>query len=147
MAITVLILWALTGGVGVFLLRSLIGSPARPAHGDGPAAVGSARAGDRPEAGHPLLEFAHPALGVVGLGFWFMFVATHYHRFAWIAAGVLAATVVAGACWLAVNVRSRPRAGWPGLIRQAPLRLILLHGLAALTTAGLALAVSATPGH
>jgi hypothetical protein len=141
-AIVVLVLWALTGGVGVFLLRAVIA-----AQHAGSRPPGSTVPDVRAQDAHPLLEFAHPALGVVGLGFWFMFVATHYHRFAWIAVGVLAATVLAGACWLAVNARSRSRGGRPGLFRQAPLRLILLHGLAALATAALAVTASVTLGH
>ena len=142
-AIVVLVLWALTGGVGVFLLRAVIA--AQRAEGWPPPV--SAAPDDRAPDAHPLLEFTHPALGVVGLGFWFMFVLTHhYHRFAWIAVGVLAATVVAGACWLAVNVRSRRREGRAGSPGHVPLRLILLHGAAALATAGLALAVTVTLG-
>jgi hypothetical protein len=54
---------------------------------------------------HPLLEFMHPALGIIGLGSWIAFVATRYHAFAWVSFGVLLATIAAGLTWFTINRR------------------------------------------
>lgn len=154
MAVVVLVLWALTAGVGVFLLRAVsMGEVSAPPAGASAPGVGTSTppagvSGAVQQEGHPLLEFTHPALGVIGLGFWFMFVASHYRRFAWIAIGVLAATVTAGSCWLVVNViagKRRRRAG--GVSVPVPARLIVVHGLAAATTTALAVLTPLIAGH
>jgi hypothetical protein len=54
---------------------------------------------------HPLLEFMHPALGIVGLGCWMAYVATKFGTFAWVSFGVLVATIAAGLTWFTVNRR------------------------------------------
>ena len=54
---------------------------------------------------HPLLEFMHPALGIVGLGIWIAYVATKFGTFAWVSFGVLLATIAAGLTWYTVNRR------------------------------------------
>jgi hypothetical protein len=54
---------------------------------------------------HPLLEFMHPALGIVGLACWMAYVATKFGTFAWVSFGVLLATIVAGLTWFTVNRR------------------------------------------
>ncbi len=56
---------------------------------------------------HPLLEFMHPALGIVGLGCWIAFVATKFGTFAWVSFGFLLATIAAGLTWYTVNRRQR----------------------------------------
>jgi hypothetical protein len=58
---------------------------------------------------HPLLEFMHPALGIVGLGCWIAFVATKFGTFAWVSSGVLVATIAAGLTWYTVNRRHAAR--------------------------------------
>jgi hypothetical protein len=111
LAIAALVVWTLTAGAGVALL---------------------ARVGGQSSAeGHPLLEFAHPALGVIGLGSWFMFVATRYRTFEWISVGVLAVTIGAGLTWLAISTRAARRGDRPA--GSAPARVIVAHGLAAAT--------------
>ena len=54
---------------------------------------------------HPLLEFMHPALGIVGLGIWIAYVATKFSTFAWVSFGILLATIAAGLTWYTVNRR------------------------------------------
>jgi hypothetical protein len=90
-----------------------------------------------PPGEHPLLEFCHPALGVTGLAFWFAFVATHRQAFAWIAIAVLAITIAAGLGWLATHARSaRHRPG--GSLPAVPAHRVVIHGVAAAATCGLA---------
>jgi hypothetical protein len=54
---------------------------------------------------HPLLEFMHPALGIVGLGIWIAYVATKFSTFAWVSFGILLATITAGLTWYTANRR------------------------------------------
>ncbi len=100
-----------------------------------------------PPGEYPLLQFSHPALGIIGLACWFAFVFTHDHAFAWIAIGVLAVTIGAGLSWLTVQRRdARLHAdGNPG--PAVPVHRIVLHGLAAATTCGLAIAAILVAGH
>jgi heme exporter protein D len=75
----------------------------------GSAAV--AAGGARDAEGSPLLEFIHPLLALLGLTFWIFFVMTGYRLFAWMAFGVVVATVLAGLSWVAVTRRTAgPRA-------------------------------------
>lgn len=61
---------------------------------------------------HPLLEFMHPALGIVGLGIWIAYTATRFPAFAWVSFGVLLAAIAAGLTWYTVNRRhAAARAG------------------------------------
>ena len=162
-AIAVLILWVVTAGAGMTLLRK--GNAARRrAAAPEPAASGPASFAavpltedgkpppvprtrvTTPPGEHPLLEFSHPALALAGLAFWFVFVLIHYRPLAWISFGVLVVTLGAGLSWLAANAlaaRRHERAA-----RSFPPRLIVFHGLAA--TIALALtaltAVSASHG-
>ena len=114
-----------------------------------------------PPGQHPLLEFIHPALGLIGLGCWIAFVATQFTAFAWVAFGVLLATITAGVTWFMVNARAaaaRAAAQAPGPAvssdagpgvssgarhaaegRNPVARRLLIHGTAALTTFILAL--------
>jgi hypothetical protein len=91
----------------------------------------------------------HPALGSIGLGSWIAFVVTGFHTFAWIAVGVLVATIAAGLTWYTINARlaaaraagaaagagTKPAAEG----RRYPPCRILVHGGAASTTFILAL--------
>ena len=81
---------------------------------------------------HPLLEFFHPTLGLLGLGLWFIYVGTHHQALAWVAFGVLVLTVTAGLSWLVRSARAARAAGGPR--RILPGRLALLHGVLAATT-------------
>jgi len=56
-----------------------------------------------------LLEFAHPALGIIGLAFWLGFSLVHNRVLGWIGFGLAAATACAGLAWFATNVRAAKR--------------------------------------
>jgi len=102
-------------------------APARATAGVPPAAAAAYAAGakvppvthtritTRPGE-HPLLEFMHPALGLVGLGCWMAFVFTRFSAFAWVALGVITVTIAAGVSWYTVNTRAgrAGRAAGPG---------------------------------
>lgn len=95
-----------------------------------------------------LLEFAHPASGIVGLGFWLGYTYVHYRALGWIAFGLVSVTACLGLSWLAANVRAaRRRTGnpeKPGVHRDDEpgpsfsTRLAALHGGAAAVTFALA---------
>jgi heme exporter protein D len=154
-----MVVWTLTAGVGIYLLAVGIAAqraderiPRAPAQNGVTAVVGSAAlplvlrgqqaAGERPDTtrsapdGSPLLEFAHPALALLGLTFWIFYVMTGYRTFAWIAFGVVVATVTAGLSWETVRRRTaRRRAGSDrGHGPRFPAHLIMLHGAAAACT-------------
>lgn len=82
-----------------------------------------------PTGEHPLLEFSHPALAVAGIACWMMFTFVHYRPMAWIAFGILVATVLLGAGWLLRN-RQAARQG-ATVVWSFPPRLVLAHGLIA----------------
>ena len=85
-----------------------------------------------------LLEFAHPAFAIIGLGFWLGYTFVHYRPLGWIAFGLVMATVCLGLSWFAANTRAarrRPR-DEPGPSFRT--RLIALHGGAAAVTFTLA---------
>ena len=90
-----------------------------------------------------LLEFAHPASAIVGLGFWLGFTLVHNRVFGWIAFGLVTATVCLGLTWYTANARAARGKGAPAG-EPAPsfsTRLVILHGSAAAVTfvlAGLA---------
>jgi len=85
-----------------------------------------------------VLEFAHPACGLVGLAFWLGFTLIHARGLGWIAFGLIALTACLGLAWFTANVRAaRPGDGG----RPAPYfsgRLMVLHGCAAAVTITLA---------
>jgi len=91
-----------------------------------------------------LVEFAHPAGGLIGLAFWLGFTLVHNRALGWIAFGLIAATACVGLGWFTANTRAARRAdpadpGDPG--RPAPSfagRLVALHGSAAALTVALA---------
>jgi Flp pilus assembly protein TadB len=150
LAIVVLLLWIATAAAGLTLLGS--GSAARRAAAvPDPVAAAPVRIGaaaltaegkappirqDRlpdQEGDHTLLEFSHIALAITGIGCWMMFAFVHYPPLAWIAFGVLVATLLMGLGWLTASRRAARRrsgderdAGW-----SFPPRLIWLHGTVA----------------
>ena len=146
MAVVALVLWAVTASAGVALLRTGIAARRLEA-GPAPAASRPARSAAipltadgkpppvprtkvaAPPGEHPVLQFCHPALAVVGLAFWFLFVFIHDRPLAWISFGVLVVNIGAGLGWLAVNSRAARRR--EDGARRFPPRLIALHGLAA----------------
>ena len=83
-----------------------------------------------------LLEFAHPASAIVGLGFWLGFTLVHNQALGWIAFGLVTVTVCLGLTWYTANARAARRKGAPA-DEPAPsfsTRLVILHGSAAAVT-------------
>ncbi len=97
-----------------------------------------------PPGEHPLLQFCHPALALIGFGFWLAFVLVHYRPLAWISFGILVVTISAGLSWLTGNTLAARRRG---AAHAFPPRLIALHGLAAAATLALAVLTALTAGH
>ncbi len=129
------------------------GSTSGPAgHASGPAAApGRGELPDIPRikvhatpGEHPLLEFSHPLLGLIGLGFWFVFVGTRHAPLAWASFGILVAAIAAGLSWLARNTLAARRGDRPARAGFPP-RLILLHGFTAGATFVLAVLTALTP--
>jgi hypothetical protein len=87
-----------------------------------------------------LLEFAHPAFAIVGLGFWLGFTMVHDRALGWIAFGLVTAAVCLGLTWYTANTRAARREGPPGSEPASAFRtrLVLLHGSAATVTFALA---------
>jgi hypothetical protein len=93
-----------------------------------------------------LIEFAHPALGMIGFGFWFGYLVSGDRVFLAISLGVLLGTIAAGVTWFTVNTRAVKRAaaaeaaGEPavGDPRFAPHtfspRVLIVHGTGAALT-------------
>jgi hypothetical protein len=98
-----------------------------------------------PPGEHPLLQFCHPALALIGFGFWLAFVLVHYRPLAWISFGVLVVTLGAGLSWLTGNTLEARR--YHGAAPAFPPRLIVLHGLAAAATLTLTVLTALTAGH
>jgi hypothetical protein len=83
-----------------------------------------------------LLEFAHPAFAIVGLGFWLGFTLVHDRGLGWIAFGLVTATVCLGLTWYTANTRAARTKNEAGS-EPAPSfrsRLVILHGSAAAAT-------------
>jgi hypothetical protein len=161
MAIVVLVLWTFTAGAGFYLLvtsslgRTRPSAAATAAPSPQPAAsVPQAAAPGRDRwappslvasreapilpSGQSLVEFAHPAVAIIGLGFWLGFALVHDRVLGWIAFGLAAVAVCVGLGWFTANSRAARRAG-PG--RPAPSfagRLVALHGSGAALTLALA---------
>jgi hypothetical protein len=57
-----------------------------------------------------LAEFAHPALAMIGVGFWLGYVVSHDRLFAVIGLGVLLGAICAGLSWFTANTRAARRA-------------------------------------
>ena len=87
-----------------------------------------------------LLEFAHPAFAIVGLGFWLGFTLVHNRALGWIAFGLVTATICLGLTWYTANTRAARSKNAPE-DQPAPsfsYRLVILHGSAAAVTFALA---------
>jgi hypothetical protein len=103
---------------------------------DPPSLVAARQAPILPGA-RSLVEFAHPAGGLIGLGFWLGFTLVRNPILGWIAFGLVAATACVGLAWFTANARAARRAD-PA--RSAPSfagRLVALHGSAAALTVAL----------
>ena len=174
MAIVVLVLWLFTAGAGFSVLitsnlkggdravsaAQLVPAEARTA-GPVPAVpVSAAPVKDRfappslvaarnapvVPGRRALLEFAHPALGIIGLAFWLGFTLVHNRVLGWIGFGLAAATACAGLAWFATNVRAAKRHDRESRENRdseepAPSfrgRLVALHGAGATLTVVLA---------
>jgi hypothetical protein len=101
---------------------------------DPPSLVAAKKAAVVPEP-RALLEFAHPACGIIGLAFWLGYTFVHYPMLGWIAFGLVAVTACLGLTWFTVNTRAARRH------QEGPSfssRLIALHGVAAAVTFALA---------
>jgi hypothetical protein len=85
-----------------------------------------------------LLEFAHPAFAIIGLGFWLGYTFVHYRPLGWIAFGLVTATVCLGLSWFAANTRAARRRPQDEPGPSFSTRLIALHGGAAAVTFTLA---------
>ena len=93
-----------------------------------------------------LIEFSHPALGMIGFGFWFGYLVSSDRVFLAISLGVLLGTIAAGVTWFTVNTRAVKRAaaaeavGEPAVEdpRFAPHtfspRVLIVHGTGAALT-------------
>jgi hypothetical protein len=83
-----------------------------------------------------LLEFAHPASAIVGLGFWLGFTFVHYRALGWIAFGLVTVTVCLGLTWYTTNTRAARGKDSPEGEPAPSLstRLVILHGSAAAVT-------------
>jgi hypothetical protein len=92
-----------------------------------------------------LAEFAHPALAVIGFGFWLGYVISRDRLFAAIGLGILLGAICAGVSWYIVNTREVKRrassasgagvsrAAGPAPLRASP-RLLILHAAGAALT-------------
>jgi hypothetical protein len=102
-----------------------------------------------------LVEFAHPALGMIGFGFWFGYLVSGDRLFLAISLGVLLGAIAAGVSWFTVNTRAVKRvaaaeaAGEPGVEdpRFAPHtfspRVLIVHGAGAALTLLIAALITA----
>jgi hypothetical protein len=86
-----------------------------------------------------LVEFAHPAGGIIGLAFWLGFTLVHNRALGWIAFGLAAATACVGLGWFTANARAARRADPSrGPAPSFAGRLVALHGGAVAVTLALA---------
>lgn len=79
-----------------------------------------------------LAEFTHPALAIIGFGFWLSYVLIRDRVFAAIGFGVLLGVICAGLAWFAGNTRAARR-GVPGAMSFPP-RVLILHAVGAALT-------------
>ena len=85
-----------------------------------------------------LAEFAHPACGISGLGFWLGFTLVHFRVLGWIAFVLIVVTACIGLAWFTANARAARRRGDARPAPSFTRRLIVLHGGAAAVTLTLA---------
>ncbi len=168
MAIVVLVLWLFTASAGFSLLVTSNLSRARPAaaaQAEEPATASVAASTAQAPAKRQnraardrfappslvaarnapvlpglrsLLEFAHPAFALIGLGFWLGYTFVHYRPLGWIAFGLVTATVCLGLSWFAANTRAARRRPKDEPGPSFSTRLVALHGGAAAVTFALA---------
>jgi hypothetical protein len=181
-AIAALVLWICTVGVGAYLLATAgrhgnaeptapepVTVPAAPAEAEAELATALAarlrdpfappslqreRAESLPLM-RSLIEFTHPALGMIGVGFWFGYLVSRDRLFLAISLGVLLGAIAAGLTWFTANRRAVRRAaaaeaaGRPGDAdpRFAPYsfspRVLILHGAGAALTLLIAVLITA----
>jgi hypothetical protein len=102
------------------------------------------RARDEPLPGvKDFAEFTHPALAMIGIGFWLGYLVSHRELFAVIGLGIVLGTICAGIWLFTVNTRAARRAAaaeaesgaasGPAPLTAPPLVLIL-HGAGAALT-------------
>ncbi len=94
-----------------------------------------------------LLEFAHPASAIIGLGFWLGFTFVHYRALGWIAFGLITLTVCLGLTWFTVNTRAARHETETDERPSFSTHLIALHGAAATVTIALAALTALVLGH
>lgn len=158
MAIAALVLWMCTAAAGGYLLatatRTRQSAPTseeqRPAPVTAPMAEprrardrydppSLTRAKSEPLPGlRALAEFTHPALAIIGLGFWVGYVLTRDRLFAAIGFGLLIGAICAGLTWFAGNRRAARRVpaeggDQPDALTFTP-RLLILHASGAALT-------------
>jgi len=87
--------------------------PAKPRRSDrdrfAPPSLQRARSEPLPGL-RDLAEFAHPALAMIGVGFWLGYVVSHERLFAVIGLGILLGAICAGVSLFTVNARAARRA-------------------------------------
>jgi hypothetical protein len=103
-----------------------------------PPSLAAARSAPMMPGLRSLLEFAHPAFAIIGLGFWFTFTLVHTHVLGWIAFGLVTATACLGLSWFTTNARAARRRDRGATAPSFVPRLVVLHGGAAAVTFALA---------
>ena len=96
-----------------------------------PTSLVAARQAPLVPGARAVAEFAHPAAGIVGLGFWLGFTLVHARVLGWIGFGLAAATACLGLAWFAANTRAARRpasAGIRSVFRQPPRRAARQRG-------------------
>jgi hypothetical protein len=169
-AIVVLVLWLFTAGAGFSVLissnlkrdRTPSSAPPALATAHTPSASASERDAKRARrerfdppslvaarnapvvpGARALLEFTHPACGIIGLACWLGYSLVHARLFGVIGFGLAAVTACAGLTWFTVNVRAARRHDHDTRAEDVPApsfrgRLVALHGGAAALTVVLA---------
>jgi hypothetical protein len=132
-AVAALLLWLCTAAVGSYLLVTAAHSgneerePVEPVSVPAPAVSVPGRRKTRDERDifappslqrarseplpglKDLAEFAHPALAMIGIGFWLGYLVSHHRLFAVIGLGILLGAICAGVSLFTVNTRAARR--------------------------------------
>ena len=177
MAVAALVIWLCTAVVGSYLLMtaahasgSTEAEPAEqvPVSTPAAAAVPPAEPARKPAPYDPpslqraksesipgmkaLAEFTHPALAMIGFGFWLGYVASHKPLFAEIGLGILLGAIFAGLSLVRVNVRAAKRIAAEGTDLSTappgtaplivPSRVLAVHAVGAALTLLLAILIA-----